>query len=295
MQPDGDTVISSGSAVALSRGNLRISIMIGRRSLGSAHRTCTRWCGLISAPMGDGRDGATSGFGDDSCGHAGTGQIQPARFRGPGHNAHLLRGWRRGRGAVRDRQRLYSTAARDRFDVGELRPGHLRSRDRDRVPGCIDKITSLNWTGTRPLDKLTVHYGAFSQNDVVSTLTSVSPAGLASLQRGGRSWQYASTAQGSMGPNALGLGHLPGRTEEPDHRQLGLRAAGDTRGQRPEVPDLTDLAIDDFAFWQYAPGANALESVHFGDGLTSLTVGDDAFCVLLRRRQCRGVFASPLA
>ena len=178
----------------------------------------------------------------------------------------------------------YSAAGAITIDVGKLDPGISEVViETGSLSGCIDKITSLNWTGTRPLDKLTVHYGAFSQNNMVSTLTSVSfPAGLASLQLDGTAfWQYASTAPGSMGPNTLASVTFP---EGLKSLTIGSSAFGQeaTLGGNAlkslTFPDsLTDLAIDDFAFWQYAPGANALESVHFGDGLTSLTVGDDAF------------------
>jgi len=165
------------------------------------------------------------------------------------------------------------------IDVGKLDPAISEVViASDAVSGCLGQVTSLNWTGTHALSKLTVQYGAFSQRDMVSTLASVSfPPGLASLQLDENAfYQSASVGDNALqsvtfldGLNSLSIGSAA----------FGQEAvSGGSALKSVTFPaSLTELSIGGWAFYQYATGVNALQSVHIAGELTSLTLGSAAF------------------
>jgi uncharacterized repeat protein (TIGR02543 family) len=142
------------------------------------------------------------------------------------------------------------------IDLGVLPPETTEVVIPTGTVSCLREIISLNWTGTHPLDRLTIGDYAFSQNNVTNTLASVTfPAGLKELTIGtGAFYQQASDGGtgGPKGPNTLASVTFP--------------------------EDLTSLSIGANAFYQYATsGNNALASVTFPASLTSLSIGAYAF------------------
>lgn len=151
------------------------------------------------------------------------------------------------------------------------------------LSGCIDEITSLVWTGTHPLNTLTVQNSAVAQNNIVNTLTSVSfPAGLQSLALEDYAfWQKASDTAGSTGPNTLASVTFPDGLQSltiGNATFAQFSTAGDNALASLAFPSsLTDVEIGPSAFYQQAEGSNALASVRIDANVASLTVGGGAF------------------
>lgn len=151
------------------------------------------------------------------------------------------------------------------------------------LSGCLTEITSLNWTGTHPLDKLTIGNSAFSQYYTTNTLKSVSfPTGLTSLEIADNAfYQIPSDADGARGPNTLSSVAFPdgltsltiGTSAFSQHATSGRNAL--TSVAFPA--SLTSLVIDPYAFHQHAEEDNALASVQIRGSMASLSIGYDAF------------------
>lgn len=165
------------------------------------------------------------------------------------------------------------------IDVGNLAPEISEVViASDAVSGCLGQITSLNWTGTHPLSKLTVQSGAFQQYDMVSTLASVNfPDAVTSITVGEQAfYQYSHD-----GDNALGSVTFPsGLTslELGDWAFTQLSPNGKNALTSIDFPSgLGTLDIGERTFYQWGSAGEALKTLRFPGSLTSLTIGPNAF------------------
>jgi hypothetical protein len=165
------------------------------------------------------------------------------------------------------------------IDVGNLAPEISEVViASDAVSGCLGQITSLNWTGTHPLSKLTVQSGAFQQYDMVSTLASVNfPDAVTSITVGEQAfYQYSQD-----GDNALGSVTFPsGLTslELGDWAFTQLSPNGKNALTSIDFPSgLGTLDIGERTFYQWGSAGEALKTLRFPGSLTSLTIGPNAF------------------